>query len=89
MLTYRRSCVVIKRIHLLSTCSLLSAEFGAVLEGSLFSTYAGVYKSMQFWPHPLIKILMLSACSVLGACFVVAQCHKCPRLITSFYGSVK
>ena len=46
---------------LLSACSLLSAEFGAVLEGFLFSTYADVYKSMQFWPHPLI---MLSACSV-------------------------
>ena len=29
---------------------------------------------------------MLSACSVLGACFVVANCHKRPRLITSFYG---
>ena len=32
-------------------------EFGAVLEGFLFSTYAGVYKSMLFWPHPLIKSL--------------------------------
>ena len=31
-------------------------------------------------------LLMLSACSVLGACFVVAQSHKRPRLITSFYG---
>ena len=29
---------------------------------------------------------MLSACSVLGACFVAAKCHKRPRLITSFYG---
>ena len=43
--------VIIKRIHLLSACSLLSAE------GFLFSTHAGVYKSMQFWPHPLIKSL--------------------------------
>ena len=24
-------------------------------EGFLFSTYAGVYKSMVVWPHPLIK----------------------------------
>ena len=31
---------------------------------------------------------MLSACSVLGACFVVAKCHKRPRLITSFYGII-
>ena len=46
------SKLVIKWIHLLSACSLLSAEFGAVLEGFLFSTYAGVYKSMPFWPHP-------------------------------------
>ena len=23
---------------------------------------------------------------MLGACFVVAKCHKRPRLITSFYG---
>ena len=29
---------------------------------------------------------MLSACSVLGACFVVAKCQKRPCLITSFYG---
>ena len=29
---------------------------------------------------------MLSACSVLGACFAVAKCHKRPRLTTSFYG---
>ena len=67
---------------ILCACSLLSAEFGAVLEGFLFSTYAGVYKSMLFWPHPF----MLSACSVLSTCFVVAKCHKRPRLITSFYG---
>ena len=52
-----RQKLVIKRIHLLSACSLLSAEFGAVLEGFLFSTYAGVYKSMLFWPRPLIKSL--------------------------------
>ena len=47
--------MVIKRIHLLSACSLLSTEFGAVLEGFLFSTYAGVYKSMLFWPHAPIN----------------------------------
>ena len=54
---YRRSWLLIKQIHLLSAGSLLSAEFGAVLEGFLFSTYSGVYKSMPFWPHPLIKSL--------------------------------
>ena len=31
---------------------------------------------------------MFSACSVLGACFVAAKCHKHPRLITSFYGII-
>ena len=40
---------------------LLSAEFGAVFEGF---TYAGVYKSMLFWPHPLINF-------VLGAFFLL------------------
>ena len=30
----------------ISACSLLSAEFCAVLEDFLFITYAGIYKSM-------------------------------------------
>ena len=33
--------------------SLLSAEFGDVLEGFLFSTYAGVYKSMPVLATPI------------------------------------
>ena len=77
MLHYPRE-VVIKRIHLLSACYLLTLNLVLhVLEGFLFSWF---YKSMPFWPHQLIK---LCACSVLDACFVVISAHACT--LTSFY----
>ena len=63
---------VIKRIHLLSACSLLSAEFGAVLEGFLFSTHAGIYKSMLFWSHPLIYVKHLFCVRRLFCCCQVS-----------------
>ena len=73
------------RSWLLSRYTLIKhlfSEFGVILKGFLFSTYAGVYAGLA---TPIHLIFMLSACSVLGACFVVAKCHKRPCLITSFY----
>ena len=78
--------VPIEAGHLLSACSLLSAEFGAVLEGFLFSTYAGVYKSMLFWPHPLIKSYVKPPTEQAPVLLLPStKCHKRPSLITSFY----
>ena len=56
-------------------------EFGAVLEGFLFSTYLCMLV--------FISLCRFGACSVLGSCFVGTKCHKHPCLITSFYGISK